>query len=246
MYLLIHSLSYFFYKFMQGITFTKLEIMNSITINENWTPASIKMIQNFFLQHLPGQNNTPHEIAVLVGLLQMMRNQFWGRPIFDPANNYGLGVNNLQTCLVLLIPYDKDSPDEIRFCTLAKFADANDVIDEPCSMVEKYEGSDTERKLILTTNEIVSIESLRNIVRMEQREENLIVHMQDDAFVCMGRTIDEFDTMLAGGNFIRVHAAHLINLEHVFEFHPKDGFFLLKNGLKVRLAKDRKKTYVRI
>lgn len=53
----------------------------------------------------------------------------------------------------------------------------------------------------------------------------------------VSKTLREYDDLLTGFGFYRVHKSHLINLSHIRRFEKQDGgFIVLTNDLRIPVA----------
>jgi two-component system LytT family response regulator len=58
------------------------------------------------------------------------------------------------------------------------------------------------------------------------------------------KTLKEFDTLLSGQGFLRVHQSHLVNVEYIREFVKADGGYLrMHDGTEVPVS-SRKRSQV--
>lgn len=80
-------------------------------------------------------------------------------------------------------------------------------------IVEKK--NESERRILLNTTSGFKNVDVSSILYVESERNYCRVHLRHDAgLVCRG-TLTEFEKNLKGSNFFRIHAAYLINLNHV-------------------------------
>lgn len=58
------------------------------------------------------------------------------------------------------------------------------------------------------------------------------------------KTLKHFEKLLEGQHFFRIHNSHLINLHHVTSYH-KNGYAILKDGLKLEVSTRRKEAFIK-
>ena len=102
------------------------------------------------------------------------------------------------------------------------------------------QGSREKFKLALADSNEVKYVQVEEIIRL-QAESNYTHYSSRDA-VYSAKTLKEYDEILQGQNFLRVHKSHLVNPMHI-ESYNRSGELILSDGTKVEVAR-RKKEYV--
>lgn len=96
---------------------------------------------------------------------------------------------------------------------------------------------DQRRKIILKTTENIYLLELREITCCESDNNYTLVHTLEGKRILVSRTLKDYDEMLAGCGFYRVHKSYLVNLAHIRRFEKQDGgYIVLANELKVPVA----------
>jgi two-component system, LytTR family, response regulator len=94
-----------------------------------------------------------------------------------------------------------------------------------------------EKKIILKTTENIYLLGLKDIICCESNDNYTCIHTTDGKKILISKTLKEYDTMLTGCGFYRVHKSFLINLAHIHRFEKQDGgFIILTNDLKIPVA----------
>ena len=94
-----------------------------------------------------------------------------------------------------------------------------------------------DKKIILKTTEQIHLLDLKNIVACESDSCYTTIHTMDGQHIMVAKTLKEYEEMLAGCGFYRVHKSFLINLAHIRRFDKQDGgFIVLTNELKIPVA----------
>lgn len=94
-----------------------------------------------------------------------------------------------------------------------------------------------EKKIILKTTENIYLIGLKEIICCESDNNYTCIHTSDGKKILISKTLKEYDNMLTGCGFYRVHKSFLINLAHIHRFEKQDGgFIILTNDLKIPVA----------
>lgn len=87
---------------------------------------------------------------------------------------------------------------------------------------------------------------LSTIIRCESAENYTTVHFTDRKKILVCRTLQEFETKLAGFGFFRVHHKHLINTEHIVEYQRgKGGQIILTDNSSIDVSVRKKSDFIR-
>jgi len=98
------------------------------------------------------------------------------------------------------------------------------------------------RRIILPTADNLHIVELNDIIRAEADSNYTIFRLAAGRKIMVSRTIKEFDGMLAGSGFIRVHQSFLVNIIHIDKFVKRGGGHLqMKDGSTVPVSPTLKK-----
>jgi len=98
------------------------------------------------------------------------------------------------------------------------------------------------RRIILPTADNLHIVELNDIIRAEADSNYTIFRLAAGKKIMVSRTIKEFDGMLAGSGFIRVHQSFLVNIIHIDKFVKRGGGHLqMKDGSTVPVSPTLKK-----
>jgi two-component system, LytTR family, response regulator len=94
-----------------------------------------------------------------------------------------------------------------------------------------------DKKIILKTADQIYLLDLKNIVCCESDSCYTNIITSDGGKIMVSKTLKEYEEMLTGCGFYRVHKSHLINLAHIKRFERQDGGYLvLTNDLRVPVA----------
>jgi two-component system, LytTR family, response regulator len=93
------------------------------------------------------------------------------------------------------------------------------------------------KKIILKTSDNIYLVGLKDIICCESDNNYTCIYTSDGRNILISKTLKEYDTMLNGCGFYRVHKSFLINLAHILRFEKQDGgFIVLTNDMKIPVA----------
>lgn len=94
-----------------------------------------------------------------------------------------------------------------------------------------------DKKIIVKTTENIFLLNLRDIISCESDNNYTNIYTSDGEKILVSKTLKEYDDLLTGFGFYRVHKSYLINLSHIKRFEKQDGGFIaLTNDMKVPVA----------
>ncbi|MDX9881754.1 MAG: LytTR family DNA-binding domain-containing protein [Prolixibacteraceae bacterium] len=101
--------------------------------------------------------------------------------------------------------------------------------------------SPDEKKIVLKTQESIHIVKVSTIIRCESFHNYTEFHIAGAKKLVVSKTLKEYETLLCGFGFFRVHQSHLINVNYINRFDKTDGGYLvLADGSQVPVAKRKK------
>ncbi|MFU1858242.1 hypothetical protein BWD42_13115 [Sphingobacterium sp. CZ-UAM] len=99
-------------------------------------------------------------------------------------------------------------------------------------------------KIALATGRETQYIPIINIVHCQADNNYTKIYFTDNKSIVIGKTLKEYDDMLAIYGFIRSHQSHLVNPEHVVSVTKGQGAYLMmNNGTRIPIARQ-KKEYV--
>lgn len=99
------------------------------------------------------------------------------------------------------------------------------------------------RKIILKTLERIYSVDIQDIIRFESDGGYTKVYLADGSRIMVSRILKEFDDVLSGNDFVRVHHSHLININQVYFFEKSESQLVMKDQSVVPVS-GRKKDHV--
>lgn len=101
-----------------------------------------------------------------------------------------------------------------------------------------------KRKIVLKTQESIFVIEIDDIVHCEADKNYTFFYLTDGKKILVSKTLKDYDTMLTGFSFFRVHQSHLINLNYVERYDKHDGgSVILKDGSSVPLSPAKKEQF---
>lgn len=100
-------------------------------------------------------------------------------------------------------------------------------------------GESKNYRLALQTHNGIRLVSPSDITRCEGHNNYTHFFLTDHSVIVTSKTIKEYEEILAGHNFIRVHKSHLVNLNFVEELTPEHKL-ILKNKISVEVSRRRR------
>ncbi|MDZ7848647.1 MAG: LytTR family DNA-binding domain-containing protein [Owenweeksia sp.] len=103
------------------------------------------------------------------------------------------------------------------------------------------QASDSPKKIVVPTSDGMHVLKLTDIIRLESSSNYTTFHLNNEKSLLASKTLKEFDTMLAGYNFQRIHKSHLVNMNYLKRYVQTDGGYLvLEDGAKIPVANRKK------
>jgi len=94
-------------------------------------------------------------------------------------------------------------------------------------------------RLILSSPEHLEVVELKDIIFCHSDSGYTTFHLTDNRKIVTSKYIKEYQEFLTPDKFIRAHKSYMVNLSHVQRYH-KEGYLLLRNGIKIPVATRRK------
>jgi two-component system LytT family response regulator len=144
--------------------------------------------------------------------------------IFTTAHNeYAIKAFKFSAIDYLLKPVD---PEElVQAVKKIKKPSQQDLMKENLSvLMESMKGIQTASKRIaLNSIDKVQVVNINDIIQCESQRNYTLFYLINKKQILVTRTLKEFEDILEGDEFLRVHHSHLINLKHLREYVKIDG-----------------------
>ncbi|GJM36107.1 MAG: DNA-binding response regulator [Saprospiraceae bacterium] len=110
----------------------------------------------------------------------------------------------------------------------------------------KEEANGRPGKIALATKESIEFVFPEEIIVCVSDSNYTMVHLQEGRKKLISRTLKDFESLLNGFSFFRVHHSYLANLNHIHEFIRADGgYLIMTNGMKLPVARTRREELLR-
>lgn len=106
-------------------------------------------------------------------------------------------------------------------------------------------GTPNEMKLCIPTLKGFVVLKLDDIIVCEAEKNYTIIHLRNQKPLIVSRPLIEYEKLLEGTLFLRVHKTYLINLQHVAEYHRGEGgVVIMSNGTEVEISRRKKELFL--
>lgn len=100
-------------------------------------------------------------------------------------------------------------------------------------------GKKEEFKLALNSVTDVRYVSTSDIIRLQAESNYTHIHLKGKKAFVSAKTLKEYDELLSGHRFLRVHKSHLVNAAHIAGYN-KQGILTMSDGAEVEVARRKK------
>lgn len=93
-----------------------------------------------------------------------------------------------------------------------------------------------KQKIVLKTMERIYTVYLDEIIRLQSQGSYTEVYLKDRKRIMVSRQLKEFDELLSGAGFVRVHQSHLVNIRFIFCFEKADNCLTMRDGSVITVS----------
>jgi len=158
--------------------------------------------------------------------------------IFTTAyDEYAIKAFKFSAIDYLLKPVDHE--DLIQAVQKIKTTDLQSSLKENMELLlESMKSIKTSNKRIaLNSIDKIQVVNVDDIIQCESQKNYTLFYLTNKKQVLVTRTLKEFEDMLEGDNFLRVHHSHLINVKHLKEYVKTDGgYAMMSDGSQVPVS----------
>jgi two-component system LytT family response regulator len=102
-------------------------------------------------------------------------------------------------------------------------------------------------KIALPASDGVRFVKIKDVVRCESDNNYTMFYLNNKEKILISKTLKEYETMLEGNTFYRVHKSHLVNLSYVVKYVPGEGgYLILEDGSHVDVSRRKKEGLLKI
>lgn len=199
------------------------------------------------LQHKPDLVFLDVEMPGMTGfdLLEMLGDTKIGVIFVTAHNHYAMQAIQFSAMDYLLKPVN---PGQLKTAIVKaknRLAEAS-YAQQYKTFVENAKSHQGDSKtMALPTQEGLVFVKINEILRCESSGNYTTIYLVNKLQYLVSRTLKEFDKLLEGMNFFRVHHSHLINLEHIKRYVKGEGGYVIMNDdSMVEVARSRKADFL--
>lgn len=100
--------------------------------------------------------------------------------------------------------------------------------------------------LLVSSTEAIEFIRICDISRCEAQGAYTQLFLKDSKPIIVSKVIKEFEFLLQGYGFYRVHQSHLINLKEVRKYVKSENYLLMRDGSQIQLARSRKEEFFNV
>lgn len=114
------------------------------------------------------------------------------------------------------------------------------------TLLDNLKAVGQHKRLAIPTMQGIDFINLREIIRCQSEGNYTIIYLTDKQKITVSKTLKDFETLLSGYDFFRVHHSHIVNLAYVKSyFRGKTGHIVMTDDSKIELATRRKEEFMK-
>ncbi|MEO8149740.1 MAG: LytTR family DNA-binding domain-containing protein [Bacteroidia bacterium] len=167
--------------------------------------------------------------------------------IFTTAyDKYAIRAIKASALDFLLKPVDKEELGEALEHFKQKHSKSNSQEKMEVLFENVRQMRDPLRKLMIPTQDGFDLVSVSDIVRLQSDNNYTNFHFADKRKILVSKTLKDFDDMLSGHSFFRVHQSHIINLHYVKNYlKGEGGVVMMQEGTEIDVSRRRKEEFIK-
>ena len=155
-------------------------------------------------------------------------------------NHYALEAFKVNAIDYLLKPVNIE-----EFIMAVKKVEMKEMIQNESIKNLKEEAQTKSTDLIsVSTREGFESINLNSLIRCQADGKYTLCFLEDGRRIVSSKNLKEFEIMLSGKSFFRVHHGHLINLNRVLSFNRVDSIVEMDNKESVPISQRKKKAFI--
>lgn len=97
--------------------------------------------------------------------------------------------------------------------------------------------STKNKKIVIKTLDHIYLLNTRDIIHCESDDCYTVIESVHENKIVVSKGLKEYDELLSGYGFFRVHRSHLVNLQHIKRYEKQEGgYVLMSNGNRVPVS----------
>jgi two-component system LytT family response regulator len=102
------------------------------------------------------------------------------------------------------------------------------------------------RKIMLPSQNGFEFVNVKDIIRLQADSNYTTFYFTDKRKIVVSKTIKEYEDMLAGHDFFRVHQSHIINLQYIKNYvKGEGGIVVMQDGSEIDVSRRRKEEFLK-
>ncbi|MCB0479968.1 MAG: response regulator transcription factor [Flavobacteriales bacterium] len=115
------------------------------------------------------------------------------------------------------------------------------------NLLENLKADDQEKKLAIPDSHGITFLKINDIIRCESDGNYTRIFMKEGKPILASKTLGEYEHLLEGESFFRVHRSHLVNLMHIKKYLKGDGsYIVLSDDTKVDVSRRKKSAFLEV
>lgn len=108
-------------------------------------------------------------------------------------------------------------------------------------LLENIRKKDNFKRIALSTSEGIHLFEVSDIIRCESEDNYTRFHIRNSKPLLISKTLKEYEELLSGHGFERVHQSHLINMAYLKSYMKSDGgYVVMSDGNTVPISQRKK------
>jgi two-component system, LytTR family, response regulator len=104
----------------------------------------------------------------------------------------------------------------------------------------------SQQKMAVPTMTGLVFVAIRDIIRFEAKGNYTIIFLNNGDKVTASRNIKDYEDLLPGSIFYRIHNSHIINLQNIQKYHKgRGGYVIMDDGTSIEVAIRRREEFLR-
>ncbi len=102
-------------------------------------------------------------------------------------------------------------------------------------------------KIALPASDGIRFVKINDIVRCESDNNYTMFYLTGKEKILVSKTLKDYEALLSGSKFYRVHKSHLVNLKYIAKYVPGEGgYLILEDGSHVDVSRRKKEGLMKI
>ena len=105
----------------------------------------------------------------------------------------------------------------------------------------------SQQKMAVPTITGLLFIAVRDIVRFEAKGGYTVIHLSNSEQILATRNIKDYEDLLPGNIFYRIHNSHIINLQKIEKYQKgRGGYVIMEDGTAIEVASRRREEFLRL